>query len=53
MNQMLNSPQIQNVLNDPQLIRSIFAENPAVQQIVQVRRFISLAISISNKQALA
>lgn len=33
MSQMMNNPMMQNVLNDPEMLRNMFSSNPAIQQV--------------------
>ena len=33
MSQMMNSPMMQSVLNDPEMLRNMFSSNPAIQQV--------------------
>lgn len=36
MREMINSPMVQNVLSNPNIMQSLFADNPQFQQIIQV-----------------
>ena len=33
MSQMMNNPMMQNVMNDPEMLRNMFSSNPAIQQV--------------------
>ena len=35
MREMINSPMVQNVLSNPDILRSLFADNPQFQQVIQ------------------
>ena len=36
MGQMMNSPMMQNVMNDPEVLRNMLQGNPAIQQVQTV-----------------
>ncbi len=36
MRQMLENPMVQGMLNNPEVMRSLLAENPQIQQLIQV-----------------
>lgn len=39
--EMTNSPIVQSLLNNPDIIRSLIADNPQIQQVIEVIFFIS------------
>lgn len=34
--EVINSPMVQNILSNPDVLRTMFAENPQFQQVIQV-----------------
>lgn len=36
MREIMNSPMVQNILSNPDVLRTMFAENPQFQQVIQV-----------------
>lgn len=37
MREIINSSMVQNILSNPNVLRTMFAENPQFQQVIQVR----------------
>lgn len=48
--EMTNSPIVQSLLNNPDIIRSLIADNPQIQQVIEVIFFLFLVFIIKMKE---
>lgn len=39
LREIMNQPMMQSVFSNPDIMRSLIADNPSIQQIIQVSRF--------------